>query len=127
MSEFFFFFFFFRDLRMASGLVHPHPILHPNKRTAAGPLLTRYHGVCSSAGEGFLPGWRVLEADVRNGDLPNPWRCQGTPTQLCGILLHPFKLSRNPWLCPHVWTALTRAVDPLACWSCSVATIAVLS
>lgn len=38
----------------------------------------------------------------------------------------PFQAAQEPGLCPHPWTALTRGVDPLACWSWSVATIAVL-
>lgn len=56
---------------MASGPVHPHPGLHRNKRTTAGLLVTWYHGVCSSAGEGFNTQWRVLEADAQNSNFSN--------------------------------------------------------
>lgn len=129
------YFCFLKDLGMSnfSGSVHglrsgsSHPIVRHNKWTTAGPLVVWYHGVCSSAGEGFSPGWRVSEADMQNRDFSNPWCYQWTPTQICGIPLHPFKLSGKPWLCPHASTALTRGVDLLACWSWSVATIAVLS
>jgi len=100
----------FEDLCVASGPVHP--ILYRNEWAAAGPLVMRYRGVCSSAAEGFSPGWRVLEADVQNGDFSNPWRCQWTPAWIRGIPLHPFKLSGNAGLCPCSWTALTRG-----CWS----------
>ena len=117
----------FQDLCTASGPVHPYPILRHNIWTTAELLVTWCHGVYSSADEGFSPGWRVFEADMQNSDISNPWRCQGTPTQIGGIPLRPFKLSGNPWLCPHAWTALTRGVDPLACGSWSVATIAVFS
>lgn len=56
---------------MASGPIHPHPILHRNKQTTAGPLVMWCHGVCSSAGEGFSPRWRVLEADAQNSNFSN--------------------------------------------------------